>query len=138
MTKITEFDSSACNIVSKRVEEALKSLGEELGLSFQTKGGNYGSSNYAMKIEAAVINKDGTVSSKEAETFKQMAKLYGLKPEDLGQEITVGRSIYTIRGLKPRSRKYPVTVDRNDGKGFKLPVSTVQRALGRKVTEEIY
>ena len=137
---ITSFDRATCRKVGERVEEVLEELGKELGLNFSYKGGSYADNNLTMKIEAATLSEDGSVNTKEADAFKEMAKLYGLKTEDLGREITLSGEKFTIEGLRTRARKKPILLTRvKDGKaGYICPVNSVLRALGRKVKEEDY
>ena len=136
MSKITSFDRSTCRTVSQRVMEVLLDSGieEELGIKLNYTGGRFGSTNLTLKIEAAVVAEDGSVQTKTVEAFKLMAKHYGLEPDDLGKQFTIGGKVYTITGLNTRAHKMPIQADRFDGRGFKFPVSSVQRALGRKTT----
>jgi len=132
-TKIKEFNRPACRILSKAVEAALAPVGKEFGVDFSYKGGNYSPANLTMKIEAAIIGADGQVKSREAEDFKKMAQYYGLEADDLNKEVVLNGRRGKIIGLKPRSRKYPIIVEVENGKMFKYPVNSVLRALGRKV-----
>jgi hypothetical protein len=63
--------------------------------------------------------------------------------DGLGHEgrrvINVYGKIYTLKGMASRSQKFPMLVERNDGKGFKLPLSAVKAALGYKVEpQDVY
>ena len=44
---------------------------------------------------------------------------------DLGQEFQRSGKTFTIVGLKPRSKKYPILAKCSDGKTYKLPVDLV-------------
>lgn len=132
MAKIKSFDRTTCRLIGSKVEEVLNKLGDELGVKFSYKGGTYGDTNLTMKIEVATVSSDGVINSREAESFKQLAHFYGLKEEDLNAPIMVRGEKYIITGLKARSGKFPILVKRErDGQGFKLPVESVVKALGR-------
>jgi hypothetical protein len=138
MSKIKSFDRATCRLLGKKVEEALAPLAEELGISFDYKGGRFSSNAVTMKIEAATLSADGSVNSKEAEAFKQLAKMYGFEDKDLNAEFTVGGDKYAIKGLNTRAHKMPIQADRvRDGRGFKFPADAVLRALGRKTKSSI-
>jgi hypothetical protein len=138
VSKITSIDRKTCRDIAERVQEALEPLGKELGLSFDYKGGRFSSTSLTMKIEAATLSNDGTVNSKESETFKLMAKHYGFKAEDLGETFEVRGTVYRITGLNTRAHKMPIQADRvHDGAGYKFPVDTVLRAMGRKTKSSI-
>lgn len=131
---IERLDRTACRLLSQKVENQLEALGKELGIKFTYKGGRFSDSNMTMKIEAALIQ-NGEAKSVEIEDFKTYAEIYGLKPDDLGKEITIGNNKYTIKGLKPRSKKYPIIGEKGDGRRFKLPLTAVKTALGRELSD---
>ena len=134
MSDIKSFDRANLRIIDARVLELLKPLGEELELNFQITGGTFAPTNYRPKLEIALVNADGSVATKEAEDFKAMAKLYGFEASDLDKEVVINRKRVIIKGLKPRSRKYPILGQVVGGKMFKYPANTVLRALGKKTT----
>lgn len=132
MIKVVE--RSTCSVIRNTIDEALKEAGKKLGMDIKTVGGGtFTSDNFRVKVEASVIGAKGEVINKEAAEFKQCAEMYGLKPTDLGREIRVHGTMYTIKGMSARSHKFPILAERIDGKGFKLPLSNVKLALGYKV-----
>jgi hypothetical protein len=87
-----------------------------------------------MKLEIAAVGTDGNVESKEAATYKQLCGSYQLQPEWLGKTYKFRGHTYTVTGLNPRSYKFPVLVERADGKLFKHPTHIVANGFGVKVT----
>jgi hypothetical protein len=71
--------------------------------------------------------------TEEIESFKTNAKLFGFEPDDLGKEFSFQGQSYTICGLKPKSRKYPVIAQSAGGKNYKFACRSVLEALGREV-----
>ena len=76
--------------------------------------------NVTFKIELSTIAENGDVLNKASEDFKLFAGVYGMKPEDFGKSFKANGHTYTICGLKPRSDKYPIIAQREDGKKFKF------------------
>lgn len=128
------FDRDSVKLTRTRLEEALEGFGEKFGCevkvgnaSFDRDGGYC-----TFKLELAVVGEGGVVQTKEMSNFRQLAALYGLKPEDLGAEFTARGETYRIIGANPKSGKYPIIGERvKDGKGFKFSDSAVRAALGR-------
>ena len=135
MSKITTFDRTTCQIVRTKIDEALKPLSNELGISIRSGNGKFASTTFSLKIEMACVATDGTVSSKEAEEFKMLANSWGMKPEDLGKQIMIRGTPYKITGSKCRSYKFPnIAQNVTNGKMFKFPFSTIKAALGYSVS----
>ncbi|MFC1453632.1 hypothetical protein ACFLQL_00445 [Verrucomicrobiota bacterium] len=133
---ITQFDRITCKMLSKAVETALTSVGEKHGVDIKYKSGSFTASNYIIKIEAAIINKDGTINTKEVEDFKRLCKWYNLEKSDLGKKFTtITGDTYKITGLSGRRGKYPIFAENiKSHKTYKFPPREVQQALGRKLT----
>jgi hypothetical protein len=77
----------------------------------------------------------GTVVSRERVDFRQLAPVYGLRPEDLDAKVAINGTSYTIDGLLPRASKFNVLLRAASGKRFKFSADAVQRALGHPGTE---
>ena len=129
------MDRDTVKLLQTAIDEALVAVGEKFKVRIRAGHASYTHSNATFKVEAADFAADGTVVSKEAETFKIMATMYGLEASDLGKEITIGREKYVLTGLAPRSPRFPILATKaSDGKTYKLPIDTVCRELGRKPT----
>jgi hypothetical protein len=129
--KIKEMDRGTVRMLSEAMKEALKEVADEYGLALDYKGASYSSSNATFKFELATKGSKGA-NTREKEAFVKTAILFGLDAKDLGKEFTHEGWTYTISGLKPRSRRYPIVCTRGDGKSFKFPASIVQNALKGK------
>jgi len=91
---------------------------------------SYGDGYFEIKVRFAKAGQ-----SPEAEAFRQASEHFGLKAEDLGATFQSANKTFTITGLSPRSVKFPVLADNEDGRGYKFKASTVCRALGREVPD---
>ncbi len=116
-------------ILREEIDQALKTVGEKHGLEFQAGSASFSGNNFTFKLAGSMIGEDGKAVTKEVETFKAFAKLYGLQPEDLGKEFTRHGRRFTICGLKMSAKKYPIMATRDDGERFKFPAEDVVRLL---------
>jgi hypothetical protein len=80
-----------------------------------------------------VRDASGKALTEEAESFNHNAKLFGFEPADLGKEFNYQSQLYTICGLRLKSRKYPVIARAGNGKSYKFPCRAVLEALGKEV-----
>ena len=82
---------------------------DAVGMSLHLGRGTYDESTVTFKLEVCDVSANGIVETKERSAFREMAQLYGLKPEWLDQEFETPRGEkYIVRGLKTRSSKRPV------------------------------
>ena len=131
--KVTKLDRPTVKYIRKRLEAAVKPLAEELGVAIDLGNCTFKTSNCKFQLKFAVLDPDGEAITEESESFRSSAKLFGLEPDDLGKEFTYRRQSYTICGLKPKSRKYPVIARSDNGKDYKFACRVVLEALGRDV-----
>jgi hypothetical protein len=69
--------------------------------------------------DTALKTKGGETTTPEAECFKQMARMFGLKPEWLGRTFVMHGMEYKVAGLRHKATKNPVMIERTkDGKRF--------------------
>ena len=121
-----KIDRAMLRMLNKDVETALESVGKKFGLSLKTGSTRFTATTASIKLEAAVLNPDGTAETADAKSFKQMAHFFGLKPELLNQLVVIHGTSYYIRGLRPRSSRFPVIVERQeDGKMCKMPTDSI-------------
>ena len=105
---------------------------EEMDVSLRYAGGRYSSAGGGViKFDITEKNADGKEINLEAAAFCQECAMYGLTKEMLGASTEYRGRTWKIVGLKTRSRKYPFIMERDDGKRFKFPESTVKRMYGK-------
>lgn len=131
MKKIEKFDKPACRIVAAAMEKALQSVAEEYGLKISVQGGRYDGMSYTAKVLCATLSESGQAQGPEVAAFQQLARIYGLKPEDLGREfMSPSGETFVLVGLAPKSRKYPFLAKNRAGKVFKFTERVVVNQLG--------
>lgn len=124
--KITQFTKPILTAFEQDVLKALGDFCATRGLIAETRGGQFGETDYTLKINFAV-SENGKAMTYERQMFLKYAKNYGLKPEWLDKTITYKGETYTIVGLKPSNRA-PVVCSGGAG-GYMLLVDTVREAL---------
>ena len=133
--KIKELDRSTVKYIGKRLETAVTPLAEELGVAIDVGNCTFQASNCKFQLKVSVLGSDGEAMTEESESFRSNARLFGLEPDDLGKEFVFRGQSYTICGLKPKSRKYPVIARSGNGKDYKFACRTVLGALGRETPD---
>ena len=108
------LDRNTIRALRERIATALAPIGKEFNMKLTPLSAVF-TDNYAtMKVEISTISDSGVVHTKEAEEFRRKCSYYGLLPSNLGESITADGTQYTIIGLNPRSKKYPIVVKRID------------------------
>lgn len=120
------FDRNNTRIVREKLQEAVRGIEEELGIQIKFGNASFSNSIVTIKTECAIKGAEGEIVGQAAEDFKKLAELYGLKPDDLGKEFDHMRDTFTIIGLKPKSKKYPILAkEKYSKKVFKFPARAV-------------
>lgn len=134
-TKITKLDKPTVKYIRKRLKTAVKPLARELGVAIDIGNCTFNASNCRFQLKVAVLDSNGKPITEEIDSFRSNAKLFGFEPDDLGREFIFQGQSYTICGFKPKSRKYPVIAQSDNGKNYKFACRTVLGALGREVPD---
>ena len=124
MKKVTSFDRQNIRQINSEIESAIKSIAEKYGLEVKLGSTRFTNSNFTTKLQVATVGEGGITMSKEATDFNRYKTILGINME-LGQEFQRSGKTFTIVGLKPRSKKYPILAKCSDGKTYKLPVDLV-------------
>jgi len=132
-TMIKQLDKHTVQYIRKRLQAVIAPLAKELGVVMDLGHCTFQASNCRFQLKVAVRDSSGKAVTEEADAFRHNAKLFGFEPADLGREFTFEGQPYTICGLRPKSRKYPVIARSGSGKDYKFACRTVLEALDRKV-----
>ncbi len=120
-------------LITADVLAALSDVGKKHGVTFSNKGGNFSEGSLTIRLEAAVVNADGTVSSRTSEDYTRYCGMYGLKPEWLNQKFMSGGLEFTIIGLNTRRSKNPVEARQTrNGKVYIFKADSIQRMMAGK------
>jgi hypothetical protein len=124
MKKVTSFNRQNIRQINSELEAALKQVAEKYGLEVKLGNTRFTGDNFSTKVQVATVAEGGITMSKEATDFNRYKTILGINM-DLGQEFQRSGKTFTIVGLKPRSKKYPILAKCSDGKTYKLPVDLV-------------
>lgn len=121
------------NEMLKINEDVFEEIGVRLsycGARFSRDGGG------VLKIEIVEKNEDGTENSLESSNYKAMCRIYGLTEDLLGKKCNFRGSEFTLVGLRPKGKRYPIVMQRSDGKKFKFSIISVKQAykIGNDIT----
>jgi hypothetical protein len=119
--KITSFDRATTKALRSSLDNALKGLENQFGISIHVGNATFTPDNVTFKVNVATVGESGEVMTKEASAFQQLAKFYGLEPEHLFKTFSAAGEQYKIVGLKTKSPKFPILAKRlKDGKTYKF------------------
>jgi len=125
-----EFTRKNLKEIRADIDEALVGVGEKYGIELSAKNASFTPNTCTFKLELGVVGSDGVTSSKEAESYKVNAGLFGLDPNWLGETFTANGKTFKVIGLNTRAKKYPVVVQEvgSDGR-YKFSAEGVVRAF---------
>ena len=117
-------------LMREKLDAALVEFGKEFGVSVDTGKASFSDTSVTFKVEFAEVAANGVVMSRDAKTLQMLAASYGLPEDALGREFNHRGNRFKILGLNPRCTRFPVEVERADGKRFKYPEDVVATCLG--------
>lgn len=102
---ITQINKSTVQLLAEEATEALLAIAEAHGLTLKQERGSYDpdAGSFTGKWSFVCVSEDGIPSD-----FARNAALFGLKAEDYGREFSTFGGTFTLCGIKPRNRKYPI------------------------------
>jgi hypothetical protein len=110
------------------IQMALVDVGRRLGVGFTVGRASCTGLNATFKLEVGVVGDDGQVATRESESFKSLAPMYGLNDSDLGREFVWRGKLHKIVGLNPKATRFPVLTE-SCGRKYKASVVAVKSAL---------
>lgn len=126
-----EITRDICMDVLRDFETAIEGVANRHNLHLGRFRASYNKEELRIPVKFLAIehDEDGRKLSPEEANFRKLAPGYGLEPDDYGELLYIKGQTYKITGINPRARKYPIIAKTQDGVTWKLPVSSVTRAL---------
>jgi len=118
--EITKFDRKNLDQVRGVINTALETALADFGLSAKLGNISYLENTFSAKLTVNC----GTTADGERAEFEKYAPMFGLTADTYGKMVTHNGKLFTVVGLKPRSRKYPV-IARANGVRYKLPLEAI-------------
>lgn len=93
---------------------ALAAVGAKYGMKISTNSMRFSQTNIQIKVEAAVIGRDGVVITKELDTLKRLLYRWDLKEAELANPITILCKKYLLVGYNTRKYARPFLLQEVD------------------------
>lgn len=125
--EVKEFNRSNSREISDRIQEALNTLSEELGVTLQMSGGRFSADKLTLKVEVTIQNEDGgrMISDQTLGRADRAATSEGISfkaPHFIGSiwELKGRAGLCKVTDYKSKNRSYPFIVESYEtGKQFK-------------------
>lgn len=110
------------------MQDALDFIGLD-SVKFEIGNARFFPNNITFKVDVSTVTEEGTVLTKETESYKRNCRRYGLKPESLGETFYCYRwhKKMTIYGLSTRSHKYPILCKGPDNRIYKYSAEMIKK-----------
>lgn len=137
MEKIERFDKGNMKMLREEIEAVLDFIYNDYGVKLEIGNITYSGEKFTTRLTGyagapAEKEKLERKADQAEKDFGILSLLYGLAPDDLGKTFAASGHIWKIKGIKAKSKKYPILCSREDGKMFKFSASTVLIGLGKK------
>ena len=124
--KISKLDKPSIKAIRLAMDKALAEVEAQYGIKISTGNARFTSDEVTFKVKANVIDKFGTVLSKEAKAWELYASSQGLGHLSVGDTIQLQGKSFTIAGYNTRARKSPINITDSNGRGYKCSVQMVK------------
>jgi hypothetical protein len=124
---MANLDKATVKNISDDLINMAKTISEKYGVDFSFAGGSFDSVQATIKIKVKAKDSENEVSS-DQKIYNHYSKIYNLRPEWFGKNMTINGKVYEICGISTSSYKYPVLAKRN-GKIFKFTTECVIKAF---------
>jgi hypothetical protein len=121
--KISKLDKPSIKAIRLAMDKALAEVEAQYGIKISTGNARFTADEVTFKVKANVIDKFGTVLSKEAQAWELYAPTQGLDHLSVGDTVQLQGKSFTIKGYNTRARKSPINIEDHNGRGYKFSVS---------------
>lgn len=134
MAAIKKFDKANLKTVRADIDAALAAVAKKHGIKLSIGGITYDpdGTNFRTTLsavtEAAAGGADVAGNVKWQSAFIKYAALFGMKKEDLGKKVKIGRETYTIVGARPKANM-PIVLQKATGGFIAYGEDAVKAAL---------
>lgn len=122
--QITRFDSSNLDEVRDQINNTLAAVLKQYGLTAKIGNIRYSSNDFRTTLTVST----GSNADAAQREFERHAYKFGLAVDLFGKSFMHHGEKFTITGIKPKSRKYPVLAKNAKGTTYKFTAMTAQGA----------
>lgn len=112
-------------MLSNEIEEVLQKVGDKYGVDIS--GGNIRYSNIDATMQLKLAKKLVDGKPYEQAEFEKYCYQYGLTPNDYKRKIEANGTTYVLIGLNPKAPKYPLLVENEENKCYKMALDALRR-----------
>ena len=120
-----DFTPGSLDVILPTSCRSSKTVAQRHGVTFAFGNTNYSPGAFRVRLEA---KRDGG----DKRDFEEYAASCGLNPADFGAFFTCQNRKYTVSGINPGSRAYPIVTTREDGQCINFSEHIVREALKAK------
>lgn len=132
------FNKQNLQEIRSDVNAALAEVAKKHGIVLNIATISFTEKTFSSKLMAEIIDTSSTstvktqMSGQELKWRKSFMTTWFelLKKDDLGKEVTIGRTTYTIAGARPRAQN-PIVLRKSNGAFTAASEDSVAQALGR-------
>lgn len=126
--RIDHFSRASCHVVRTDIMLALAAVAEKHGITIEYGNGSFNPTTYNLRLAMSATPAGSNKDPIHVREFKANCALYGFAGADLGRAFLCNGRGFTVAGLKPSSRRYPILGERN-GKLYKFDAAMVRELL---------
>lgn len=126
---ITQFTPASLKLLREEIDAALAAITKKHGVSMSIGKISFSAQQCSTTLSMVAACNTGEAQNPEKVNWDKYAELFGLSKDDFGKTFQDGGKTYKVDGVAPRSTRFPIIVEREDGQRFKFPESRVKLAL---------
>lgn len=120
--QIEKFDRATLRQLREKLDSAVADVLEEMGLSGEIGNIRFSETHFTAKLEVGI----GNPANVAYQQFEDHAWKFGLTGDHFGKTFTYAGEQFTVCGIKPKSKKYPIIAKNARGTEYKFPVHAVK------------
>lgn len=130
-----QFNRAGHRMLAAEVQSELQALAQRHGLDIAAAGGQYGDTEFIIKIRVTSGDTSAVEAKKRAEIDRDGRWIGGLKGDDYGAIFTSNGERFRFTGVNPSRPKFPISGERvRDGRSFKFGQHIAQQIIAVRST----
>jgi hypothetical protein len=131
----TQFNRQGHRMLSAEITQELQDLANRHGLDISAAGGQYGDTEFIIKIRVTTGDTSAVEAKKRAEIDRDGRWVGGLQGSDYGAIFPSNGERFRFTGVNPGRPRYPISGERvRDGRSFKFGQHIAQLIIAQRQT----
>lgn len=122
------MNKSQIKNIRKDMNAALEKVTEKHGVAFEIGTIRFDRFGFSVSVKAVKLDGDESTDQESIDRAKferDVARSFDVSPDLFHQTFEYGGDSYKIVGYKPRSRKYPIVAENQNGTRYKFPKTVI-------------